>query len=117
MKHISDYLPSDSVQHWAYGCSNCRCGIVAAGDLTGIAELHLERLVQALAKEIEFCDCLAGRCYRAYLLNRRQKLIEEARKDKRMHAEAARLTHPEIVWAQQRRAALIDASVPTVHGA
>lgn len=116
MNHIADYLPKDSTQHWSFGCSQCRFGIVAAGDLTGITELHLERLVQALAKEIEFCDCLAGRCYRAFLLNRRQKLIEEARKDKRMQGDATRLTHPEIVWAQQRRR---DASefVPTVHEA
>lgn len=101
---------------WAYGCSRCRYGIVAAAELTGVMDLYLERLAQALAGEIEFCDCHAGQCQRANLLNIRQKLIEEARKDKRMLAEAARMTHPEIEWAKQRRAAVTD-FVPTVHEA
>lgn len=81
---------------WAHGCEHCQGGIILAPQPTRMVELHMERLVQAIADDITFCTCQAGTRYRVYLLNRRQILIEEARKDPRMAEQAARLSHPEL---------------------
>jgi len=116
MNHVSDYLPNESLQHWALGCQQCKFGIVMAPELTGACSLHLERLVQAINQQIIFCECQAGRCYRVFLLNLRQRLIEEARKDKRMIASAAVSTHPEIEWAKAKVAEKVS-FVPTIHAA
>lgn len=86
----------DLVPEWAAGCPNCTHGIVSAPELTGACSLHLERIVQHMAGDITYCTCQAGTRYRVYLLNRRQKLIEEARRDPRMAAQAARLSHPDL---------------------
>lgn len=86
----------DNGPEWAHGCDACQYGIVLAPELTGGAEVHLERLIQHNAGDITYCTCQAGTRYRVYLLNRRQKLIEEARKDPRMAAQAARLSHPDL---------------------
>ena len=109
-KEIAEFTPE-----WARGCDACTCGIVLAPELTGAAPLYLERLVQAIDGDITFCTCEAGKAYRVSLLNRRQKLIEEARQDSRM-VESARLAMsvvlatrtPTIHAAQAQR-------VPTVH--
>lgn len=116
MNHISTYLPNESTQHWAAGCGKCHHGLAIAPELTGACELHLERLAQAIAGEIVFCECQAGIRYRVFLLNLRQARIEEARKHKSMERWAAKLTHPEIEWAVQRRGETVN-FVPTIHGA
>lgn len=100
MNRIGAYLKKESRNQWAAGCDKCQYGIVAAPELTGACELYLERLVQALAKEIVFCDCQAGTRYRAFLLNRRQKLIEEAKCHPLMVDYAKRGTHLDIEVAR-----------------
>ncbi len=81
---------------WANGCAECNHGIVSAPELTGATTFYLERIVQAVDGDIVFCTCKAGTCYRASLLNRFQKLVEEARKDVRMRESAQQRTHPDI---------------------
>lgn len=76
VKPIEDNGPT-----WARGCPSCTCGIVAAPELTGAASLYLERLVQAIDGDITFCTCQAGKSYRVSLLNRRQEIIEQTRRD------------------------------------
>lgn len=111
LKEISDNGPS-----WARGCPNCQHGIVSAPELTGACSLHLERLVQAVGKQLVFCECKAGQAYRVTLLNLRQGLIEEARKDPRMQEQAHRLTHPDIEVARAAvEAAYVMAPAPTIH--
>lgn len=75
-KPIEDNGPT-----WARGCPACTCGIVSAPELTGASSLYLERLVQAIDGDITFCVCQAGQSYRVSLLNRRQEIIEQARRD------------------------------------
>lgn len=107
----------ESVPSWASGCDKCTNGIVAAQELTGVAPLYLERMAQALDKDIEFCTCRAGKAYHASLLNRHQKLIEEARKDSRMERSAMRNTHPDIEAARRdvKAAYAVLYPPPTVH--
>lgn len=102
MNKLAPHLPKASDNQWAAGCPSCTNGIVIAPDLTGAVELHLERLVQHMAGDITYCTCQAGTRYKVYLMNRRLKLIEEARKDPRMAAQAARLTHPDIEMAKYK---------------
>lgn len=107
---------TELVPEWADGCDNCTCGVVSAPELTGAAPLYLERMVQHLDKSITFCDCRAGRAYYASLGNRYRKLVEEARKDKRMAEWAARTSHPDIDSARQAVHAAYEAvKPPTVH--
>lgn len=96
MNKLATHLPNVSSNHWAAGCPQCKYGVVSAPELTGAVELHMERLVQHIAGDITYCTCQAGTRYKVYLLNRRQKLIEEARRDARMGDAAKRLTHPDI---------------------
>lgn len=113
---LSAYLPTASDNHWASGCEHCHYGYVSAPELTGACSLHLERLVQAINKQLTFCECRAGQYGRKFLLDLRQKLIEEARKDPRMQEQARRLTHPDIEIAQSlvtRSYMMMPA--PTVH--
>lgn len=115
LKDITENGPA-----WAKGCPKCKFGIVTAPALTRAADLHLERLVQAIDGDITFCDCTAGQRYRVYLLNRYRILVEEARRlaphDKRMMAATVRSSHPDIDIA---RAAILHAvetaPPPTVH--
>jgi hypothetical protein len=97
---------------WARGCANCSHGIISAPDITGATSFYLERLVQALDGDVHFCSCQAGVAYRASLLNRRQFLVEEARKHPKMREHATNRTHPDIEGAQM---AVHAARVPTVH--
>lgn len=104
------------VPEWAHGCENCQYGIVQALPLTGATELHLERLVQAIDKQLVFCTCKAGTRYRSFLLNRRQFLLEEARRSPRMGQAAARASHPDIDIARQRiHKSYETAEPPTIH--
>lgn len=96
MKRVKVQYPASNENDWARGCAKCKHGIVSAPELTRACELYMERLIQALDKQIIFCECDAGTRYRAYLLNRRQVLLEEARRSPFMQQHAARLTHPEI---------------------
>ncbi len=112
--------PVETVDNsWAKGCKSCTYGIVAAPEITGACEFYLERLAQAINGDITFCDCRAGTSYRVSLLNRRQKLIEEARKYPRMVEQAKRSTHPDILSAQvlilEKFAKMQHDKVPTVH--
>lgn len=111
LKEIADNGPE-----WAAGCDRCTFGVASAPPLTGAASILLERLVQAIDKQLVFCDCTAGERYRANLLNHRQKLIEEARRDSRMGASVAKLTHPDIEMARHKiEEALLNTPAPTVH--
>lgn len=111
LKAISDNGPA-----WARGCPKCEFGLISAPELTGACELHMERLCQAINKQLTFCDCQAGTRYRVFLLNRRQKLLEEARQDPRMQEQARRLSHPDIDVAQARINKSYEyAPAPTVH--
>lgn len=112
-KAITDLGPS-----WAHGCSKCKCGIVAAPPLTNAVATYLERLVQHIDGQITYCECRAGTRYRAFLLNRRQMLIEEARRHPLMVDAARQLTHPDIENARTAiYATYAAAPPPTVHGA
>lgn len=75
-KRIEDIVPA-----WARGCDDCANGIVLAPELTGAVPLYMERLVQAIDQDITFCSCRAGKAYRSSLLNRRQQIIEQSRKE------------------------------------
>jgi hypothetical protein len=86
---------------WAAGCPQCTYGIVSAPELTRACELYLERLVQAIDGDITFCTCQAGQVYRVYLLNRRQALIEEARRLPLMADFVKHKSHPDIEQAQR----------------
>lgn len=96
MNRVIYHLTTDSEHQWGTGCPSCAYGIVSAPELTGACSLYLERIVLMTAGDIQFCECQAGTRYHAALLNRRQILIEEARKDPRMAEQAARLSHVEI---------------------
>lgn len=101
---------------WARGCDKCKFGIASALPLTGIVSLHLERIVQAIDKQLTFCECKAGTRQRAHLLNCRQRLVEEARRDPRMADAAAKLTHPDIETARRKMAQSYEmAPAPTIH--
>lgn len=102
---------------WSRGCPSCTCGIVLAPEITGAAPLYLERLVQAIDGDITFCTCEAGKAYRVSLLNRRQKLIEEARQDTRMVESAREKTHPDIENARLAMSVVLAARTPTIHAA
>lgn len=115
MNKLAPHLPHISPNHWAAGCDKCKYGIVSAPELTGACELYMERLVQAIAQEITFCECEAGKRARQFLLNRRQKLIEEARRDPRMAAQAMRLSHPDIEISTHNIAHSYAMRVPTIH--
>lgn len=111
-KEIAEFTPE-----WARGCDACTCGIVLAPELTGAAPLYLERLVQAIDGDITFCTCEAGKAYRVSLLNRRQKLIEEARQDSRMVESARGKTHPDIENARLAMSVVLATRTPTIHAA
>lgn len=96
MKKPNTQQFGDTSRHWGRGCARCKFGIVSAPQLTGACSLYLERVVLMTAGDIEFCECRAGKAHHAALLNRKQSLIEEARKDPRMAEQAARLSHPEL---------------------
>jgi hypothetical protein len=102
---------------WAAGCPQCTYGIVSAPELTRACELYLERLVQAIDGDITFCTCQAGQVYRVYLLNRRQALIEEARRLPLMADFVKHKSHPDIEqarWAMAQEAGKMH-RVPTIH--
>lgn len=111
IEHITSRGPG-----WGYGCDKCKYGIVSAPELTGACEFYLERIVQVIANDIEFCTCRAGLAYKAAILNRKQQRIEEARRDPRMAAQANRLTHPDIeIAASHIQNSYIMAQPPTIH--
>ena len=116
MKRAIPKLPPLPSDYWPRGCTNCKYGIVAAPELTGAVSLYLERMVQMIDGDVTFCTCQAGTRYRSALLNRRQALIEEAKRHQDMTEAARKGTHPEIEGA--RRAMLESfgmTRVPTVH--
>lgn len=111
LKEITEFGPD-----WARGCENCECGITNAPDLTGACSFYLERIVQALeTKGAIFCGCRAGLAARSNLLNKRQALIEEARKDPRMLVQAMAQTHPDIEHAKRKVDEARAMNVPTIH--
>lgn len=115
MKRVKAQYPASNDNDWARGCPDCKFGIVSAPELTGACELYLERLIQALDKQVEFCKCKAGTRQRSYLLNRRQMLIEEARTHPLMQQYAQQLTHPDIEIARHAIMHSYEmAKVPTV---
>ena len=116
VKDIIDLGPE-----WAHGCDKCTCGVVKAPPLTGEVSLYMERLIQAIDKEIEYCTCKAGVRYRSNLQNRYRILIEEAKRlaatDLRMADAALRKSHPDIDIARWHieRSYNMTANVPTIH--
>lgn len=116
MRRVKAEYPASNENDWARGCDKCKFGIVSAPPLTGVASLYMERMAQALDKSLTFCSCNAGERYRAALLNRRQMLIEEARKDTRMADAAHKNTHPDIQATQRLMHAAYEAAPPpTIH--
>jgi hypothetical protein len=113
-RHVTPKTIAEIGPEWAKGCDKCSYGLVSAPEMTGADAYYLERLVQAIDGDLHFCTCKAGLAYRSSLLNRRAKLIEEARKDARMREQADSRTHPDIQSAQT---AVHAARVPTVHAA
>jgi hypothetical protein len=113
-KAITENGPS-----WAKGCGRCRFGILSAPDITGVAPMHLERLVQAIDKEIVFCECEAGKMYRLTLGRIRNSLIAEANRDNRKHMEwqeAKHDTHRDIeVTRLKMQEAREKTPVPSMH--
>lgn len=108
----------DLVPEWAKGCGNCNCGIVSAPELTGVASLYLERMIQAKDGTLTFCACQAGQRYRVSLLNRYQTLIEEARRNPMMADAAHQLSHPDIENTRAAMHAAYEAAPPpTIHAA
>jgi hypothetical protein len=113
-RYISTKVIADNGPSWAAGCANCTCGIVTP-ELSGACSLYLERMVQAIeSKGAIFCTCRAGVAARSNLLNRRQRLIEEARKMP-LAREHGYDSSPEIEIAKQKIAAARAANVPTMH--
>jgi hypothetical protein len=110
-KPVEDYAPE-----WAVGCEHCVYGIASAPDLTGAVSISMERLVQAIDKDLVFCACTAGVRYRNYLRNLHQKLIEEARRLPMMQEQTGRNTHPDIEMSRQKIIAVhLQAPAPTMH--
>ncbi|MCC7196413.1 MAG: hypothetical protein IT356_12740 [Gemmatimonadaceae bacterium] len=106
-KRIEDVVPS-----WAAGCDACTNGIVLAPELTGAVSLYLERLVQAIDGDVTFCTCRAGVAYRSSLLNRRQEILERARRE----AKGSMIsTGTEIDTARVAIHAAQARNTPTVH--
>lgn len=101
MKRISEHLPVTTGSHWGRGCKECKCGLVGAPELTGACEVYLERLVQAIDGDLEFCACQAGTRYRAFLANRFLFLKGEAKRDRRMAQFVAQNSHPDIESARR----------------
>lgn len=115
MNRVTQFIPKGSDNEWAGGCDKCKYGIVSSPTMTGACNLYLERLVQFIARQIDFCTCQAGIRYRVHLQNVRQKLIEEARGDPRMVESAKRLSHPEIEMAEwQITASYLMMPAPTM---
>lgn len=109
---------TESVPEWAKGCDQCSCGIVSAPELTGVASLYMERMIQAKDGVLIFCTCQAGQRYRVALLNRYQALIEEARRHPSMLEAARQLTHPDIENTRNAMHAAYEAAPPpTIHAA
>jgi hypothetical protein len=100
---------------WASGCKNCKYGVVEAMPLTRVADLTTERIIQMEDGLIKFCVCAAGTCYEANLKNRRQILIEQARKRPDMAHYGNRNTHLDLENARHAMRAMQTA--PTVHAA
>lgn len=90
-KPLSELAPS-----WANGCDQCKFGVLSAPELTGVASVYLERLVQAIDGDLQFCTCRAGECYKNALRNRLLVLRGEAKRDTRMSDAAGRNSHPDI---------------------
>lgn len=73
MKRLDPYKPMTleeaSRPDWANGCSKCQGGLVNPPSCREFsAATYLVRLFQANAGRLTFCDCLAGRMYRKFLL-------------------------------------------------
>ena len=117
-RYLNSVPVAESVPAWASGCDQCSCGIVSAPELTGVANLYMERMVQAKDGTLTFCSCQAGQRYRVALLNRYQYLIEEARRHPSMQEAARQLTHPDIANTRAAMHAAYEAAPPpTVHAA
>jgi hypothetical protein len=106
----------ESAPTWAMGCSKCKFGIVDAPALTGVVELYLERLVQAVDGDVTFCTCKAGEERRKNVVKRDQFLRAEAKNIFTMQPQARRDSHVDIEVARtkmllQRE----DTPAPTIH--
>jgi hypothetical protein len=55
--------------HWARGCDRCRHGLTVTPEHRTYAPLFVERAIQASLGLVQFCDCRAGKAYRAFLRN------------------------------------------------
>jgi hypothetical protein len=115
MKRVKVQYPASNENDWARGCPKCKGGIASAPELTRACELYMERLVQALDKQIIFCECKAGTRYRAYLLNRRAIAIEEVR-GHNLSPQKALDMHPDIAAARKSISHSYEmARLPTIH--
>lgn len=99
---------------WARGCEHCKFGIVASVELTRACEFYLERTIQTLRDQIEFCSCRAGVAYKAHMMNQYRTLIEAARHNPLMQESARNGTHPDLESAAAKIDAIYAASMPTM---
>ena len=51
----------------AEGCGKCRYGLLGDTRTDGPAPLYVLRIRQAMAGQLQFCDCAAGAAYRTHL--------------------------------------------------
>lgn len=115
MKRISEHLPVNTGNHWGRGCKECKYGLVNAPELTGACEVYLERLVQAIDGDLQFCTCQAGTRYRVFLANRFLFLKAEAKRDSRMASFVALNSHPDIESARRAMGSSYGmAKMPTI---
>lgn len=114
-RYISTAAITSLGPSWASGCEHCEFGIAHAPDLTGAVSIVMERMVQALeSKGAIFCDCQAGTYARSNMRNRRQALIEEARKLP-LAREHGYDSSPDIEIAKHKIAEARAKNVPTMH--
>lgn len=67
---LSKTLAEQAGSHgWAYGCGQCRFGLVYAPEVNrhGSLSLYMQRAAQAANHDVEFCACQAGQQMQAYL--------------------------------------------------
>lgn len=116
MMERAKYTQRAQDTEWARGCDACKYGVVASVDMTGVCEFYLERLIQTLRDQIEYCTCRAGVAYKAYMMNRYQILLEEARAypGPLMQRCANNGTHPDLENAAAKIDGFYSSQMPTI---
>lgn len=118
MQTVGDVLgditkqPADpeSNLRWAWGCDQCKRGIVTAPELTGAVSLYAERLVHCVEGDVQFCTCRAGHMARQHM----QRLWRTRQQE--MQSGGAMGPFDEVAWAKQKIEAAYEmmARTPTI---